>query len=161
GRRKPCRAQVWPLPVGAMPSRRCAASASYRHLMKLAHSWTPVSVRLSYRLGEIGLFHKQLSGLANREHFSRCTPYDAVPDISGQVMEGQSFVYFPTYPVRVVPPPVVSRGDWIAYTPYTFRNYYIDLRRFDSFEHYLQSVFSSKSRNTLLRKVRKFAQADG
>ncbi len=123
--------------------------------------WTPVQVQLSYRLGEIGLFHKNFSGLAHRAHFSRAEPLDDVPDISGRFESPPGFVYFPTYPVRCAPATVVLRDQWIAYTPYTFRNYYIDFERLGDFEHYLRAAFSAKSRSTLQRKVRKFAQADG
>lgn len=127
-----------------------------------ALEWMPVDVQLSYRLGEIGLFHKNFSGLAHREHFSRGEPLDDVPDISSKRFETPpGFVYFPTYPVRRAPAPVVLRDRWIAYTPYTFRNYYIDFERLQNFEDYLRAAFSSKSRSTLQRKVRKFAQADG
>jgi len=126
-----------------------------------AQHWTPVSVRLSYRLGDIGLFHKKFSGLANREHFSKCQPFADVPNLDGCFETPPRFVYFPTYPIRNAPPPIVTRDRWIAYTPYTFKNYYIDFERLESFDNYLHSAFSSKSRSTLQRKVRKFAEADG
>ena len=130
-------------------------------MMKTMQHWTPVSVRLSYRLGEIGLFHKNFSGLANREHFSKVEPRVGVPNLENCLDASPSFVYFPTYPVRSAPPPIVIRDGWIVYTPYTFKNYYIDFERLGSFDNYLQSAFSSKSRSTLQRKVRKFAEADG
>ena len=47
--------------------------------------------------------------------------------------------------VNFDPPPITSSGGWILYTPYTFDNCYVDLKRLDTFDAYLRS-FSSKSR---------------
>jgi len=120
---------------------------------------TPVDIRLSFRLGELGLFHKRLSGFADRTHFSCRLPCNGVPSIDEAL--DASLVYYPTYPIAVAPPAIVLRDGWIAYTPYVFKNYYIDVSRFDDFDDYLRTALSSKSRATLLRKVRKFAQTDG
>jgi CelD/BcsL family acetyltransferase involved in cellulose biosynthesis len=49
-------------------------------------------------------------------------------------------------------------GPWLCYTPLQFQRYYIDLRQ--SFDDY-RAKFSSKSRSTLNRKVRRFAQRCG
>ena len=51
------------------------------------------------------------------------------------------------------------RGGLIRYVPSQYRRYYVDLRP-GTFEDYLQG-FSSKSRNTLKRKIRKCAEAHG
>lgn len=125
-----------------------------------AGGWRPVEVPLSFRAGELTLGKRTFRGLACTTHFTRLQPLDALPVPPDGLPGDPAFVFFPTYPVDFVPPRVAFIGRWIAYTPYTFRNHYIDLRAFASFEDYL-GQFSGKSRSTLLRKVRKFAEASG
>ena len=122
--------------------------------------WQRVEVALAYRLGEIGLFSAQLRGFANRTHFTRMEPYAALPNPQAESGETAGFYFYPTYPIAFKPTTVARTGDWLVYTPYDFNNYFIDLRAIGSFEAYLKQ-FSSKSRSTLLRKVRKFEEASG
>lgn len=120
--------------------------------------WEPVEVALTYRLGEIELFSKRLCGFACRTHFSALPARDRLPVPPRELEARTRFVFYPTYPVTFTPRPIEAVGNWIAYTPYTFRNYFVDLKRIGSFEAYLQG-FSPKSRSTLRRKVRKFIDA--
>lgn len=123
-------------------------------------TWKPASVTLSFRLGEILLARRRLRGLADTVHFSQRSPTQLPPlPTSAELMDAE-FVFFPAFPV-VTPLPAISRQDgWIVYTPYQFKNYFVDLQRLGSFDAYL-SQFSAKSRSTLKRKVRKFAEASG
>jgi CelD/BcsL family acetyltransferase involved in cellulose biosynthesis len=129
-------------------------------LSAAAQKWQPVEVALAYRLGEIGLFSAHLRGFANRTHFTRVEPYAALPDPQVESGEIAGFYFYPTYPIAFEPPTVTRTGDWLVYTPYDFENYFIDLKAIGNFEAYLKK-FSSKSRSTLLRKVRKFEEASG
>jgi CelD/BcsL family acetyltransferase involved in cellulose biosynthesis len=61
--------------------------------------------------------------------------------------------------VEEVPRVIARHGRWIIYTPYVFENYFVDLSAIKTFEAYF-AQFSSKSRSTLLRKIRKFQEAD-
>lgn len=54
-------------------------------------------------------------------------------------------------------PPIHAVGDTIRYVANQYERYYIDLR--GTFHDYFQKHFSSKSRSTLRRRVRKFAKA--
>ncbi len=123
--------------------------------------WQPTTVALTYRLGEIPLFSVRFTGLANREHFTLVAPYADVPGPDDS-LDGSAAtcLLYPTYPIVVAPPAIVSRGPWLLYTPYTFTNFYVDFKRFGTFEDYLKT-FSAKSRSTLQRKVKKFAEAEG
>ena len=115
---------------------------------------------LTYRIGEISLFAKRFSGCANSAHFTDVVPYSSVPQPLQIPANCPDFLFYPAYPVNFDPPPIASSGDWLLYTPYTFNNCYVDLKRLDSFDAYLRT-FSSKSRSTLQRKVKKFIEADG
>lgn len=117
----------------------------------------PVRVSLAFRLGEVTLFERELVGLADRRHFTRKAVEPGPPD---PPTDGSSvsFYFYPSYPVAEMPPTFYRRRGWICYTPYAFKNHYIDLQRVGSFERYLAG-FSSKSRSTLRRKVRKFADS--
>jgi len=61
-------------------------------------------------------------------------------------------------PVREAPPHLCLLPDSIQYVPTQYQRFYIAMQ--SSFEEYLRK-FSSKSRNTLRRKVRKFAESSG
>jgi len=127
--------------------------------MPLTQDWQPVTVSLAYRLGEIGLFEVPFRGLAYRRHFSKEKPFAQIPEPPPETSR-QSFVFYPSYPISFDPKPLTRVDRWIAYTPYTFRNFYVDLERLGNFDEYLK-CFSSKSRSTLQRKVKKFSVASG
>lgn len=120
-------------------------------------SLEPVRVSLAYRLGEITLFERGLEGLADRRHFTNQETLQTVPSIPVGA-DPSDFYFFPCYPVAAPPPVFARRDGWLWYTPYSFKNYFIDLRKMGSFENYL-ATFSGKSRSTLKRKVKKFAEA--
>ena len=122
--------------------------------------WENVSVSLAYRLGERQVFARKLHGIANREHFTLQKPYSSLPDPYAEAGVRSDFYFYPAYPVSFEPERIAHTGNLVAYTPYTFKNYFIDMLAVGSFDSYLQT-FSSKSRSTLLRKVRKFKDAAG
>jgi len=129
-------------------------------LLPTTHIWCPVEVALTYRLGEIKIFKKAFKGFANREHFTRIKPYDNFPAPEEESAPQSDFYFYPTYPVAFEPGRIDRKGGWLIYTPRVFNNYYVDFRAIGDFEAYLKQ-FSSKSRSTLLRKVRKFEGASG
>ena len=122
--------------------------------------WAPVTVALSYRLGEIPLFSLALKGYAWRKHFTESASHSTAPLPSIGDATKSNFYFYPTYPVSFEPPRLCRSDRWLIYTPYTFENYYVDLRSIGTFSEYLKK-FSSKTRSTLLRKVRKFEQVSG
>ena len=119
----------------------------------------PVSVTLAYRLGELTFFRRELQGFADRTHFTRQAMSPGCPGIPAG-SPPSDFYFFPCYPVEGRPPVRYRQGEWLYYTPYVFKNYFIDFARYGSFAEYLEA-FSGKSRSTLRRKVRKFAEASG
>lgn len=123
-------------------------------------AFRPVTVALAYRLGEKRLGAVRLAGLGRATHYSRMEPYADLPDPGQESGQEAAFYFYPSYPVTFEPRRVERRGPWLVYTPYTFENHYIDLRATGSFDAYLKQ-FSSKSRSTLVRKVRKFEEGEG
>jgi CelD/BcsL family acetyltransferase involved in cellulose biosynthesis len=121
--------------------------------------WQRVEVSLAYRLGEMALFELTLRGMADRSHFSRREPLTEIPRPPAE-LQTERFVFYPRYPLAFTPRAFAHVGRWIAYTPYTYPNYYVDLKRTGSFDAYLRG-FSSKTRSTLQRKVKKFSAASG
>lgn len=122
--------------------------------------WLPCTVALSYRLGEIGLFSKSLRGFALRRHFTEFPATFPVTDPAAAGAPISDFYFVPCYPVQGEPPVIQRNGEWIVYTPYVFDNHFVDMATIGTFETYL-AQFSSKSRSTLLRKVRKFQEVSG
>lgn len=120
--------------------------------------WFPGSVRLTYRLGEITLFNWAPSGYTCARHFTQCPDREPVaPGGSGEPA-GEGPFLFRSHPVAEALPQLSVNGEWIRYVPRQYRRFYVDLQ--GDFETYLNR-FSSKSRSTLLRKVRKLAQMNG
>jgi CelD/BcsL family acetyltransferase involved in cellulose biosynthesis len=107
----------------------------------------------------MSLFKRTLSGLADRRSFLEQPVVAGLPAM-GLQSAAHDFYFFPSYPVTDVPPALQRRDGWVYYTPYTFPNYFVDLQRLDSFEAYL-ATFSGKTRSTLRRKVKRFAEASG
>lgn len=124
-----------------------------------SHSLEPVSVTLAYRLGELTLFRRELKGFADRSHFTRQVMAQGRPAIPDGA-PASDFYFFPCYPVDRRPSLRARQGEWLYYTPYVFKNFFVDLTRYGSFAEYLEA-FSGKSRSTLRRKVRKFAETSG
>jgi CelD/BcsL family acetyltransferase involved in cellulose biosynthesis len=98
--------------------------------------------------------------MANRQHFTTLQPAKGLPTPPPELPAELKLVFYPCYPIAFTPKPICVTGQWIAYTSYTFNNYFIDIQRIGGFDAYL-GLFSSKSRSTLKRKLKKFADADG
>ena len=125
---------------------------------EVVKEFEPVTVSLAFRLGEVTLFDRKLVGLADRRHFLQQLASAGPPEVP-QCAADCGFFFFPTYPVESAPVVVSRRGDWIVYTPYTFRNYFVDLRQ-GSFDDYL-AKFSGKTRATLRKKLKRAAEPGG
>jgi hypothetical protein len=124
------------------------------------NDWQPCSVALSFRLGEIGIFSKPLHGYAFRRHFTDMAVKEMPWDPVAAGAPASRFYFLPCYPIERESPVIERRGRWVFYTPYVFENHYVDLMAIGSFDAYMAGV-SSKTRSTLMRKVRKFQEASG
>ena len=117
-------------------------------------TWTAKTVRLNFRLGELTLWRVEL-------------PFMVHAPVPGQGEPAMSFDQWPasirgallrSHPTEEELPRRTTLPDLIRYVPQQYERYTIDLQ--GTFDGYLQK-FSSKSRSTLKRKVRKFAEHCG
>jgi len=124
-----------------------------------AGEWRIEPIRLRYRLGSITLFRLPLNFAIYDRHFSRIEgdaaalrpPFESWgPDVKGALVM--------SHPVKAPLPRVAVVGDAIRYVPGRIVRHYLDLT--GTFEAYL-GKFSSKTRSTLKKKVRKFAERAG
>ena len=124
-----------------------------------AASWTPGSARLKFLLGEVPLGSVSFPSLILDVHFTALVggppepalPFDRFPPRI-------AVLKVPSYPVPERLPRLSLLPGAIRYVPSQYQRHYVDLG--GTFDAYL-GKFSSKSRSTLRRKVRKFAEASG
>ena len=116
--------------------------------------WSPAGIRLSYRVGEITLFTWARSGFAyNPPFFESAAAEPPLSPPPGALPVGDGPYLLRSLPVPGVVQRISVNGNWIRYVPHQFKRFYVDLT--GDFEGYLKR-FSSKSRSTLTRKVRRF-----
>lgn len=112
------------------------------------------SVRLRFSLGEFRLFSLDLPLLVSTVHFLDCDAErePTVPaEALGDEVEG---VLFRSHPIGNRLSRLSFANRMIRYVPSEYRRFYVVLE--GTFDEYL-AKFSSKSRSTLRRKVRKYA----
>ncbi|HRO58337.1 MAG TPA: GNAT family N-acetyltransferase [Burkholderiaceae bacterium] len=117
--------------------------------------WRRLRTSLGYRIAIFTFWYWRFDALAYDRHFTELQVDEglsALPDDNSQCY------IFPSYPISKTPAALRIDGDRLIYTPKTFPNYFVDLTLAGGFEQYLQG-FSSKTRSTLKRKVRRFAEA--
>jgi CelD/BcsL family acetyltransferase involved in cellulose biosynthesis len=121
--------------------------------------WIETSTSLKFRLGEITLFSVDFPCLALQAHFTTLTsePMDASPPFES-FSRGVEALMMQGHPIKEALPVLTRLASAIRYVPSQYRNHYTNLRM--PFEVYLKQL-SGKSRSTLVRKVRKFAELSG
>jgi CelD/BcsL family acetyltransferase involved in cellulose biosynthesis len=124
------------------------------------HDWQRRRVNVKFKLGERTLFTHALwlkvSDMPLRPDAATATTF---PEPPAQPLEHDCAGFL----MRSHPVPAEQRrwgraGPYISYVPLQYQRYFIDLRQ--SFAEY-KAKFSSKSRSTLARKVRRFAEQFG
>jgi len=117
---------------------------------------TARTVRLKYLLGEWPLFSVGFELCVLSTHFTRL---GRIPEETRGALEPTADgILLRSHPVAERLPRVSRAGEFVRYVPSQYERRYIHLD--GTFEDYLKQ-FSSKSRSTLRRKVRKFAQLCG
>jgi hypothetical protein len=121
--------------------------------------WLTRPRRLKFQLGEVSIGSVSLPSLTLGTHFMRLVggpPEPALP--FERFPEGTEVVIAGSYPVPKRLPRLSILARAIRYVPAQYSRQYVDLT--GSFESYL-GEFSSKSRSTLRKKVRKFGEFSG
>lgn len=122
-------------------------------------AWEPRVRTLEFQAGEVTIGSVKLPSLTLSTHFLRLVGGPPEPDLPfDRFPDGTSVVVAGSYPVARALPRVSVTPQAIRYVPSQYRRYYTDLS--GTFEAYL-AKFSSKSRSTLKKKVRKFAEFSG
>jgi CelD/BcsL family acetyltransferase involved in cellulose biosynthesis len=125
----------------------------------MSTEWTYREVPIRFQLSDKTLFAHKISlqvreiGLIDEI----AAVADPRPPTEPMNSESQGFMVR-SLPVIAALPRLERTGDYLRYVPTQYRRYYIDLRQ--SFADYKQQ-FSSKTRSTILRKVKKFAEHSG
>lgn len=122
-------------------------------------SWQFRRVPFNFQLGDLSLFKISLPLQVRSERLVD----ETAPVIMPSPPEGELCAGSAGFVIRALPlagrAPLVSRvGRYMAYVPQQYEHCYIDLGI--GFESY-QAKFSSKTRSTILRKVRKFGEFCG
>ena len=117
--------------------------------------WRRLRTSLGYRIAIFTFWYWRFDALAYDRHF---TELQIDEGLTALPHDNSQCYIFPSYPISTAPAALRVVGDRLVYTPKIFTNYYVDLRIPGGFDAYLQR-FSSKTRSTLRRKVRKFAEA--
>jgi hypothetical protein len=118
-------------------------------------SWTPKRAQLRFLVGEIPLFALELPLLVQETHFTRQLVESGTGDAcAGELPASVRGFLIRSRPVTERLPRVSISCGFIRYVPAQYERYFIDLR--GTFAEYL-GKFSSKSRWTLQRKVRRLA----
>lgn len=117
------------------------------------------TVPLRFRFGEVTLFAVGLRLRVVDTHFTRLgddpeATFRALPPV-----EGADGTLLRSHPVREDPPRVTLLRDALRYVPQIYDRCFTSLE--GTFEAYLDKTFSSKSRSTLRRKVRKWEKHCG
>jgi CelD/BcsL family acetyltransferase involved in cellulose biosynthesis len=124
------------------------------------HDWEQRRVNVKFKLGERTLFTRALwlkvRDVPLRPDLAEAVQQAEPPD---EPLDANCAGYLVrSLPVRGEQPKWRVAAGYISYTPLQYQRYYIDLRQ--SFAEY-KAKFSSKSRSTLARKVRRFAEQFG
>ena len=126
----------------------------------MKNEWITAQVPFKYMLSDLMLFKRNLVlKVLPFEILSECTPPVTIP-MPGVNLTGKEKGYFMrSTPLPSIQPTYRSEGKYIYYIPDQFSRFYIDLHQ--SFDEYT-AKFSSKTRSTIRRKIKKFAsKCDG
>jgi Acetyltransferase (GNAT) domain len=122
-------------------------------------SWIPKRAQLRFLLGEIPLFTREFSLLVQETHFTRLLNRpESTAICATDLPAGTQGFLIRSQPMRRALPSLSFFSDFVRYVPAQYERYYIELG--SSFAGYLHK-FSSKSRNTLHRKIRRFTAFSG
>lgn len=125
----------------------------------MINSWIAKPTPLNFLFGEIPLFSVTFPSLVLDVHFTKLPsdPLEPRPPFE-KFSSGLEALFIRSHPVERELPRLALLPQSIRYVPIQYRHYYIDLQ--GSFSDYLKK-FSAKSRSTLNRKMRKFAEFSG
>lgn len=122
----------------------------------LMHHWPLGNAQFKYQLGDWTMFTIQMPLQIRMESLADDTPPIATLTlpVDERVQGSQGFM-IRGQPISAELPTMSTVGKFVCYVPLQYDHAYVDLRQ--SFEQY-QAKFSSKTRSTINRKIKKFAE---
>jgi CelD/BcsL family acetyltransferase involved in cellulose biosynthesis len=120
--------------------------------------WEAKEVTLKYKLGEFTVRAVNLPFLVLDRHFSQLGTDIGKNRPAEERLQGVEGALIRSHPVEHEPPNISRDGSYLLYVPRVFPRFFIEMK--GSFEDYLKK-FSGKTRSTLNRRVRKFAEHSG
>jgi len=121
--------------------------------------WFRQSINFTVRLGEMSLFIWPLNACVLKTHFTKLPIHPTVPaELSKLFRDSVDVVVTRSHPIESSLAKLSILPQAIQYVPASYQRYWVVLD--GGFENYLKK-FSAKSRNTLLRKLKKFAEFSG
>ncbi|SFU51678.1 Acetyltransferase (GNAT) domain-containing protein [Nitrosomonas eutropha] len=121
--------------------------------------WFRQSINFTVRLGEIRLLTWPLSACVLKTHFTELPAHPVAPaELSEFFRNSIDVVVTRSHPIESSLSRLNILPHAIRYIPSSYQRYWVVLD--SGFENYLKK-FSAKSRNTLLRKIKKFAEFSG
>lgn len=124
----------------------------------MSETWLDSSIILRFNIPGMRLFSVTIPGLILDTHFSTVAGCSLPSAPFKKFPVGVEAVWIPSYPINTRLPRLSFHSDAIRYVPSQYQRYWVDL--FGTFDEYTRE-FSPKSKSTLRRKVRKFAQLCG
>jgi len=122
-------------------------------------AWTAQSTRLKFGVGDYVLMSVRFKALVFSGHFAELCGLQQPMPPPVPLPPGIDSVVIRSHPVADALPRISRSGEFLRYVPMTYKRYYTDLQS-GTFQDYLKR-HSSKSRATLVRKVKRFADASG
>lgn len=118
--------------------------------------WAENILKLKFQLGEITLFSWSFTALFLDKHFTEIPDDPMMPLPPFERFSGAlEVIAMSSHPVKCNMPKLIILPNAIRYIPSQYNRYWVELT--GEFDTYLQK-FSSKSRNTLTRKLKKFSK---
>ena len=124
-----------------------------------ASGWITKPIHLHYFISDFRVMKMKFQAMVLTRSLDPWSPADADPQLPlAEFPEGVEVLFSSSYPICAPLERTVRLRNCIRYVPRQYQNVYVDLS--SSFDDYLKA-FSTKSRTTLRRKIRKFMDASG
>ena len=121
--------------------------------------WQYRPVPFKFQLSDWTLFSMSLRlQVRAASLFNETQPVEALTPPTAELIKGSQGFLIRGLPTTKVLPSISRTGDYLCYVPLQYQHCYIDFSL--SFANY-QKKFSSKTRSTLTRKIRKYAEHCG
>lgn len=121
--------------------------------------WQCRTVPFKYQLSDITLLSLPIRLQVRAERLANDTPPVTTLDVPQDDLEAGSEGFLVRgLPIASEQPPITTLGRYLCYIPKQYQHCYIDLST--TFEEY-KAKFSSKTRSTINRKIKKFAEHCG